>query len=106
MMTSLVNPSTAYASGAESSVADMQIPEQTAVSYHTTTPSASSAVTTETDETGASEGDGGSGQNSGGDTSFSAPSDEGNTDGAGSDVHEEDIKSDEGSAADEGQAEQ
>ena len=101
MMTSLVNPSTAYASGAESSVADMQIPEQTAVSYHTTTPSASSAVTTETDETGASEGDGGSGQNSGGDTLFSAPSDEGNTDGAGSDVHEEDIKSDEGSAADD-----
>ncbi|MBR3277446.1 MAG: C40 family peptidase [Lachnospiraceae bacterium] len=101
MMTSLVNPATAYASGAESSVADVGNSEQTAVSYHTTTPSASSAVTIDADETGASEGDGSSGQNSGGGDSISAPSGEGNSGGAGSGASEEDTKSEEGSAADD-----
>lgn len=101
MMTSLVNPATAYASGAESSVADVGNSEQAAVSYHTTTPSASSAVTIDADETGASEGDGSSGQNSGGGDSISAPSDEGNSGGAGSGASEEDTKSEEGSAADD-----
>lgn len=101
MMTSLVNPATAYASGAESSVADAGNSEQAEVSYHTTTPSASSAVTIDADETGASVGDGSSGQNSGGGDSISAPSDEGNTDGAGSGASEEDTKSEEGSAADD-----
>ena len=101
MMTSLVNPATAYASGAESSVADVGNSEQAAVSYHTTTPSASSAVTIDADETGASEGDGSSGQNSGGGDSISAPSGEGNSGGAGSGASEEDTKSEEGSAADD-----
>lgn len=101
MMTSLVNPATAYASGAESSVADVGNSEQAAVSYHTTTPSASSAVTIDADETGASEGDGSSGQNSGGGDSISAPSDEGNSGSAGSGASEEDTKSEEGSAADD-----
>ena len=101
MMTSLVNPSTAYASGSESSVADAQNSEQTTVSYLTTTPSASSAVTIDTDDAGSSEGDGGSGQDYVGDISYSAPSDEGDTDGAGSTVTEEDTKSEDGSAADD-----
>ena len=101
MMTSLVNPATAYASGAESSVADVGNSEQAAVSYHTTMPSASSAVTIDADETGASEGDGSSGQNSGGGDSISAPSGEGNSGGAGSGASEEDTKSEEGSAADD-----
>ena len=89
MMTSLINPATAYASGPESSLADMQNSEQTTVSYHTTAPSASSAVTIDTEEEGTSEGDGSSSQISGGDNSPSAPSDEGDTDGAGYDVPED-----------------
>ena len=101
MMTSLINPATAYASGPESSLADMQNSEQTTVSYHTTAPSASSAVTIDTEEEGTSEGDGSSSQISGGDNSPSAPSDEGDTDGAGYDVPEEDTKPDDGSVADD-----
>ena len=101
MMTSLVNPVTAYASGTESSVADAQAPEQTAVSYHTTAPSASSAVLIDADEAGASVGDGSTGQMFGGDNSVSAPSDEGDADGAGFDVPEDDSKSEDESAADD-----